>query len=343
MIARKNILKIENYFETFLIIFLISLFIYLISDFLISLFLALIIVFLVYNPYKKLLAKTKNKSFTAIFIMFLVFNLIIFTTYFIGASLIKETSSLIHTNSDIILNLNLDRCQYFFCDTIRDNIDTIKLAINKLIIKIGNYFTDSYWKIFGSITNVFINIFIFILAFYFLLVDGDKFVKYVKRIIPMKEEYKHALFFKFRDVSKAVFVDSLLVAILQGCLVGFGFWFVGFNNIILWTLIASFFALIPLVGTTIIWIPATIILFLKSNYILGIVFALYCMIVVGLSDNVLRAILLNKKTQIHPFLVLLSVLGGIEMFGFIGIFLGPIIISLLITVVQLYKLDLNEW
>jgi len=343
MLTRKNIIKVENYFEVFLIIFLLGLFLYLISNFLVSIFLAATMVFLVYTPYQKLSAKIQNKSLSAIFIMFLVFHLLFFSTFFIGSSLVKETSSLIYTGSDMIFNFNFDNCNYVFCDNIKDNVDVVKELIGSSISKIGTYLADSYLDIFSSISSLIINTFIFILAFYFFLVDGDKFMKYVKRIVPMKEEYKHALFLRFRDVSKAVFVDSLLVAIVQGSLIGLAFWFVGFDNFILWGTIGAFFSLIPIIGSTVIWVPAVLILLIKGMYVKAVVLALYCMIIVGLSDNVLRVLLLNKKTHIHPFLVLLAVLGGLEIFGFVGIFIGPIIISLLITVVQLYKLDLNEW
>ncbi len=155
----------------------------------------------------------------------------------------------------------------------------------------------------------------------------------------MKNEYKNALFIRFREVTMAVFVDSILIAIIQGTLVGLGFALFGISSPIFWGVIASFFALVPMIGSTVIWIPAVIYLFFINNIYMAIGLAIYCVVIVGFSDNVIHPILLKQKISVHPFLILISILGGIEIFGFIGIFLGPIIISLLISVLNLYGLE----
>jgi len=195
--------------------------------------------------------------------------------------------------------------------------------------------------IFSSISKIFVNLFIFILALFFLLKDGENFLRYFKRLIPMKNEYKNALFLRFKDVSEAVFKDTILVAMIQGILVGIGFYLFNFSSSIFWGVIAAFFALIPLIGTAIIWLPAVVYLFLNDQLLFSILFLLYGTIIVGLSDNILRPFMLKGKIKVHPFIILISILGGLEVFGFLGIFVGPVIISLLISVFQLYKLDFN--
>lgn len=336
---KKDMITVENYFETFLIVSLILFFLYLIKSYLIAIFLAATFVFLFYRFYHGLARTIRNENVAALFVLFLVIVIILLPIYLISTALVNQSSGLIYTSNELYKQVNWEMCDYDFCDTLKNNIEYFDFKLEFLINNFGSYLISTMKSIFVSVTNFFINIFVFIFAFFFLIKDGDKFMKYLRRLIPMKDEYKHSLFIRFREVSLAVFIDSILIAIVQGALLGVGLKIVGVSSPVFWGTIASFFALIPMVGTTIIWIPIVIYFLLVKNYLSGIVLLVYSLIVVGLSDNIIRMLLLNKKIKIHPFLILISVLGGIEVFGFLGIFLGPIVISLLISVVQLYQLD----
>lgn len=338
---KKSLLKIENYFEVFLIIFLISFFLFLIKSFIMTLFIATIFVFLLYKYYKKLVLKTNNETISAIFLIFLVLTVILLPGTILISSLINQGYELASNSDRISSFLNFDNCSSNLCEKIKSNIDTLDLNFENIILKLENFITSSSSFIFSSISKIFINLFIFILALFFLLKDGEKFLKYIKKIIPMKNDYKNALFLRFKDVSEAVFKDSILVAIIQGFLVGVGFFLFGFSSPIFWGVVSSFFALIPLIGTAIIWFPAVVFLFLNNNLLSAILLLLYGTIIIGLSDNIIRPFMLKGKIKIHPFIIMLSILGGLDVFGFLGIFIGPIIVSLLISVFQLYKLDFN--
>ncbi len=332
-------LKAENYFEVFIIIILLSLFLYLIQGFVLALFFAATLVFIFYKPYKLLATKTHSEIVSALFIMFITISLVILPIYLVSNSLIKQTQTLVRDGTDIYNNIDIENCNTNICQKIKNNLKFIDFKIENLILKAGQFLINSYSSIFSSITHFFINLFIFLLAYYYLLIDGEKFLQYVKKITPMKDEYKEKLFQRFKNVSLTVFIDSILVAIMQGVLVGIGFWLFGFKSAIFWGTIASFFALIPIIGPGIIWVPAVIYLFSTKNYIYAILFLTYGLIIISLSDNVIRAMLIRNKIKVHSFLILISILGGLQIFGFLGIFLGPIIISLLISVFDLYKLD----
>lgn len=335
----KQILKIENYFEAFLVIGLIILFFWLIKSYLMAIFLASIFVFLTYNIQGFLSKKIHNKTISALFILFLVLTIILLPLYMVTITLINESSSLVYGGSELVKNIDFQNCNNNYCTTIKNNLQFIDIKLDKILTSVGGFIISSASAIFNSITSIFLNLFIFILAFFFMLRDGDSFLIHLKRLIPMKAEYKRALFIRFRDVSEAVFFDNIFVALIQGSLVALGFMFFGLSSPIFWGLIASFFALLPMIGTAIIWLPATIIVFFSDGLLISGLFILYFSIIVGLSDNILRPLLLKKKLEVHPFLILLSVLGGIKIFGFFGVFIGPVIISLLISVLHLYKLD----
>lgn len=332
--------KLEGYFEFFLITSLLILCFLLIKNFIFSLLFASALVFFTYPYYKSLCEKTGGKVIPALFVEFLMLSLIVLPIYIISVNIFNQSGLILNNGIHLLSSIDLESCASSTCATIQNNLGFFDGSIESVLRKFNGFFTDSGFNLFSSITNFFISFLIFILAYFFLLKDGDKFVAYVKKLIPMKSTYKDALFIKFKDVTLAVFVNTILVAFIQGSLVGFGFWIIGIDGFLFWGLVASFAALVPYLGPSIIWGPVALYMLFTGNYFAGGFLALYGAFVVGLSDNFLRPFLLRKKTQVHPFLILLSILGGMQLFGFLlGIFLGPIIISLLVAILHLYELD----
>ncbi len=338
-------LKVESYFEAFIIILLVGAFLYLVSTFTIALLLASTFVFLFYKPYLFICSIFRNKELSAFFMLIFVSFLILGPLYWIATSLITQTSNIINTTYTVIEGVDLTYCDLDLCRTIESKVSFINLDFNSVINGFAGFIsTSTSIQAFTFVSKFVIDIFIFVLAFFFLLIDGKEFVMYVKRLIPMKNSYKESLFIKFRDVTQAVFVDTLLVAMMQGALVSIGFIIVGISNPVFWGVIATFFALIPILGAPVVWIPAVFYLFFTEQYWFfiydkALFLLIYSATIVGLSDNIVRPILLKSTIQVHPFLILLSIMGGLELFSFFGIFIGPIIISLLVSVIQLYKLD----
>lgn len=298
------------------------------------------VVFILQHPYENLLLYFKNRSVSAFIMTIIMILFIAFPTYWLATSLIDQSSSIISSGNSLKTSIDLSYCNFSFCDTIENNFKILDGSFEDFLVSFQTFLSKYFNNFVESLTSFFVDIFVFILAFFFLLRDGDKFVIYIKRIIPMKLEYKNALFLRFREVSSAVFVNTLLVAIIQGALTGFGLWIAGFNAPIFWSIIASFAALLPLFGPSLVWGPATIFLFLTNDVFMGVFLLFYGLVVISVSDNIIRPILLKRKVKVHEFLILLSILGGMKVFGFfMGIFLGPIIISLLVSVLQLYNLD----
>ena len=342
---RKSLIKLENYFEVFLLIFLLLVFLLLIKSFLLPLLFASTMVFLSYKFYKFVCIILRNKSLSAFFVVIFVLFIILFPLYLISLSLISQTTQVVSSGVNIIGSIDFDNCEYNFCPIIKNNLAFIDVKAEAMLTKFGNYLSNSFFQIFGSISKFFIDLLIFLLAFFFLLRDGDKFVVYLKRITPMNPEYKEALFIRFRDINLAVFMDILLISILQGILVGFGFWMVGIESYIFWGFIAALFAIIPFLGPSLIWGGGVLYLALiTNNYMFAVGLLAYSIVLISFSESIYRALifkaLLNKNVTVHPLLILLGILGGIEVFGFfLGLFIGPMIVSLLVSVLQLYKLD----
>ena len=189
--------------------------------------------------------------------------------------------------------------------------------------------------LFSEFAKGTINLFLVIISLFFFLRDGKKIKKTVIRWSPLDDKYDERILDKMTVAVNSVVKGSLLIAIIQGFLSGIGFVIFGVPSPVLWGFVATIAALIPSVGTGLILIPAVLFLYFSSAPVWAIVGLIaWGLGVVGLVDNFLRPILIEKGIKIHPFLILLSVFGGISFFGPIGFLAGPITLSFVFALIE---------
>jgi predicted PurR-regulated permease PerM len=165
---------------------------------------------------------------------------------------------------------------------------------------------------------------------FFFLRDGDRLQERVVNAIPLEPHQREAIVRNFTVVIRATIKGSLVVAIVQGLIGGFIFWFLGIKGALLWGVLMGAFSLIPAVGTGIIWIPVALYLFATGAFIKG-GFLVFCgLLVIGMVDNVLRPILVGRDTRMPDYVVLISTLGGLQLFGISGFVIGPVVAALFI-------------
>ena len=186
----------------------------------------------------------------------------------------------------------------------------------------------------------FIGIAIILFVVYYALTDGDRFVAYLRRAIPIPGRQVDFLLSEARVGLRAVFFGQILMSLLQGILCGIGWWISGLPSPILWGAVMAIVALLPVVGTPMIWVPGALYLLVQGHVVAGVFLLLWGVIVVlVVLDTFLRPKIIGYGTDIHPILVLIGVLGGVAAFGFIGLFLGPLIVGILIAVLKVYEAD----
>lgn len=166
---------------------------------------------------------------------------------------------------------------------------------------------------------------------FFLLRDGEHLARRVAAAAPLRPHQRHALIQQFVIVIRATIKGSIVVAIVQGLIGGVVFWALGIQGALLWGVLMGAFSLLPAIGTGLIWVPVAIYLFATGAIWQGAVLVACGVLVIGMVDNVLRPILVGRDTRIPDYVVLISTLGGIEMFGFNGIVIGPVIAALFIA------------
>lgn len=185
---------------------------------------------------------------------------------------------------------------------------------------------------FGQGTFEFVvSFFIMLYLLFFFLRDGAELVRKVRIAVPLEENHKRRLQLKFNRVVRATVKGNLVVAITQGALGGAIFWFLDIPSALLWAVLMAFLSLLPAVGAGIVWAPVAVYFLLSGMIWQGAVLGLFGIFVIGLVDNVLRPILVGKDTRMPDYMILISTLGGLAVFGLNGFVIGPLIAALFMS------------
>ncbi|MNS64358.1 putative inner membrane protein [compost metagenome] len=185
---------------------------------------------------------------------------------------------------------------------------------------------------FGQGTFEFIvSFFIMLYLLFFFLRDGAELARKVRAAVPLQEQQKRRLQLKFNRVVRATVKGNLLVAITQGALGGLIFWFLDVPSVLLWAVLMAFLSLLPAVGAGIVWVPVAAFFLLTGAIWQGVVLVLFGVLVIGLVDNLLRPLLVGKDTRMPDYMILISTLGGLAIFGLNGFVIGPLIAALFMS------------
>lgn len=196
----------------------------------------------------------------------------------------------------------------------------------------GSQFLATKAFSFGQGTFQFlVSFFVMLYLLFFLIRDGRELVTKVKRALPLSENQKRRLFSKFTRVVRATVKGNIVVAVTQGFLGGVIFALLGISGSLLWGVLMAFLSLLPAVGAALIWTPVAIYFLMEGMVIQSVILTLYGVLVIGLVDNVLRPILVGKDTKMPDYLVLISTLGGLALFGLNGFVIGPLVAALFMS------------
>jgi predicted PurR-regulated permease PerM len=177
-----------------------------------------------------------------------------------------------------------------------------------------------------------VSVLIMLYLLFFLLRDGDGLTQRIRNAIPLRAEQQRALASRFAIVIRATVKGNLVVALIQGALGGLIFWLLDIHAPVLWGALMTVLSLLPAVGAAIVWLPVAIYFLVTGATLKGIILTAYGAFVIGLVDNILRPILVGKDTKLPDYVVLISTLGGIAVFGINGFVLGPMIAAIFVTV-----------
>lgn len=337
--------KIQTiYFTTLLIIFGILSFTVL-SNFLIVLGLAYVVAVLtlpVYNYIRIELQKIKYvkniaSSLSATFVVLLLILLIITPITLMLGKVLADAQGFY---GDVTTRgVSLDAVSTKIQDSLSIYIPDIQEKIDSAASAVSGFFVQNIGNFFSGTFDIILKIFLFLLALFYFLKDKESFVGMYKGISPLHESDDARIFTSIQSAVRSIMLGSIVVALSQGVVTGIGFAIFGVPNPFFFGSIAAFFALIPGVGPALVWIPAAIYLYATGGdtSIAWLGQIIWGIGAVGLIDNFLGPLVINKGVQIHPLFILLSVIGGISVFGPEGFLFGPLVLSLFIAIAAVWR------
>ncbi len=213
-----------------------------------------------------------------------------------------------------------------------DSAGAVQERVSSGFVKGAQLLASQALNVGQNALEFFISLFIMLYLLFFLLRDGSQLSRQIRSALPLPDELQRTLFGKFTNVIRATIKGSVVVAIVQGALGGLIFWFLGVHAPVLWAVVMAFLSLLPAVGTAIVWLPVALYLLATGATWDGVILIAYGVLVIGLVDNILRPILVGKDTKMPDYVVLISTLGGIVVFGLNGFVIGPVIAAMFIAV-----------
>ena len=222
-------------------------------------------------------------------------------------------------------------------EQVRQNLDNLLAYLQPHLISFGGGSVAFVIKLLVGLT-------ILLVSLYFFLCDGPSMVRTLMDLSPLDNRYEEELLAEFDRTSRAIVLATVLSAVAQGLTAGIAYYFLGAPSVFLLTALTIVCALIPFVGTAIVWVPvATYMALYQDKLPNAIILAVYALLIVGTIDNLIKMLILHGQSQLHPLLALLSVLGGLQALGPIGILIGPLAVTLLQTTLSILRRELSDF
>jgi predicted PurR-regulated permease PerM len=258
--------------------------------------------------------------------------------FFVGKAIFNQTQDMYYSV------MNLDNSSHF--------IDSIDTSVNKILpagfnFNVHSKITELMSSLSGNLAHFFTSTFNSILMFtlmiftlFYLLKDGEKWRKGIVNIFPLSDKNTDEILINLKQSINRIFKGSFIIAIAQGILAWIGFSIFGVPNAIIWAVVAGIASFIPTIGTSIVSIPAMLFLFFSGMQLQALGLLIWSGLLIGMIDNILAPYIISKDTEIPSLFILFSILGAVSLIGPLGIIVGPLVLSLLHSLISIYKKEL---
>lgn len=341
--------KLENYFFVSLLISVGLFSAYILSPYIYPLIIALVISIVFRPVYNWFVRMLRSKTLASIVTVITFLITILLPTFLVGIQLTSEINRLydffinqpegiaLISKGEVIINGTLQDLSLIPPET-----QGFTFQLTTYVKNILDWTVNNIGVIFGSFSRIALDLFIFILALYYLLKEGYQMKEIVIRLSPLKDRYDEEIISKLKVAVNSVIKGSVVIAVIQGFLTALGFVVFGIDNPALWGSVAGIASFIPAIGTAVVTLPAAIYLFVGGHHIAAIGLAIWGLIGIGLIDNILYPLLVKRGVKIHSFFILLSVIAGLTFFGPLGVLIGPLTLSLFFALLDIYAISVKE-
>ena len=343
--------RMEGIFLIALALLITVVFYHMVSVFIITVFLAAVFSGMMHGIYQRLVRRLGGRKATAsaLTVTFFVIVLIVPLSAFLGVVVSQAVDVTASVGPWVEREMSqpheLDRLMQRlpFWETIQPYQELISTKAAEFAGRLGTFLVTLVAAASRGTAAFFFHLFVMLYAMFFFLLHGKEYLARILYYIPLEPAAENRLVARFVSVARATIKGTLVIGIVQGGLAGLAFWIVGIQGWAFWAVVMMILSIIPGVGTALIWVPAVIYLFAVGAGGRALGLGLWCALVVGMVDNVLRPWLVGRDTQMSDLLVLLSTLGGLLAFGAAGFIIGPIVAALWITVWEIYGETFSDY
>jgi len=333
--------KLSKPFLLLLVVLVLVACYFVFKPFLIELIIAAVLVSILYGLYSKFKKLFfNNRNVAALIMCLLVIVLIIFPLSQVmilagkkSVTAYNDTVQFFTQNDDFIQNKYLRQLDFVGLDN-----STLQNFVIDIVKRSSDWMVGAATFILKETTNFFISLFFIVFAMFFFFRDGEGMLKKLSLWLPLQNKYNLRLFKKFRDVSYSTMVSTFVTALAQGFVGAIGYMIIGVPSFFPGILI-GFTSLLPYIGSILVYVPTGIYLLLTGQIWQGIFILLWGAVIIGNTDNIIRTYMIQGKAHVNPVFVFFSIIGGVYLFGFWGVVIGPLVVSIAITVFHIYELE----
>jgi predicted PurR-regulated permease PerM len=290
----------------------------------------------IFSPVYNLIHKgIKSKGAPAVILVLVLFAIIITSLWFLTPIVIDESIKLYRASQqlDIVTPLKNLLPNFFKSSEFTQEVGT---AVHSFITKMTNSLMNYLSNVLLDLPNIAAQILVVFFTFYYALRDKDDIINYVKSLLPFSKDVEKRLFDSTRDITSSVLFGQILIGLVQGIILGVGFFIFGVSNPLLMTVLAIFLCALPIVGPSFVGIPVAMFLLIGGNTISTIGILIFTAIA-SLSEHFTRPLFVAKRAKLHSGLVIIGMVSGFIFFGVLGFVLGPLILAYLIIIIEIYR------
>ncbi|MFZ0427668.1 MAG: AI-2E family transporter [Acidobacteriota bacterium] len=219
--------------------------------------------------------------------------------------------------------------------------DVVK-AVTTGLQQLGGFLVRQSTVVLGGFAGLVSQFILMVLTMFFLFRDGSRLFRQLETLTPISKRYEQLLATKFREVTQATVLGTLVTAVAQGLAGGVIFWILGISNSLFWGTLMGFCSMVPVVGTSVVWVPWVLYFVFSGAYWHAAILAGLAAFLVGMIDNVVRPLFIEGRSGMHTLVVFFSLMGGAAYFGVVGLIFGPILVSLFLTFLELYRIEFQS-
>jgi predicted PurR-regulated permease PerM len=297
----------------------------------------LLLAYIFYPLYIRLLRFIKNDTVCSAITLLIAVALIAIPIWFAVPIMFKQLFQIYISSQNIDTSSII---QYILPTASPDFVIQATLTLNAAISKAASSILSTLALDYTNISSIFtffLHLIVIGIIFFFALRDNVSFKNFVDAISPLSKVRERIVVKQFKDITNAILFGYVVVGVLQGIFAGLGLFLFGIPNALALTFVAIVLCILPFIGTPFIWIPATIYLFAMGRTGAAVAFLLYNLIFVSTIDNIIRAYIVSKKSKVSQVVILLGMIGGILLFGALGLVLGPLILAYFLTFLNMHK------